>query len=743
MAALGYPIRVSFRKIEIGDVLLFFYALALIRQYLWPVSDNALAWVLTFSISLSFWCFGLIKKGRQLPEDGVSYSFYLIVALPLFVIYAIRFVFPDTSFDVMNYHIIAAERSLRGFPFRPGDFFPIDLPVNPMADMVTGSYRHLLGYRLGTIVNYFNMIWVATILVKFLRAYLKRTWLIYLAVLLILLTETLLFEINNYMVDLLTLPLLLQATYLVLHAKQPKTLDYSHVYIAFLLGLSVALKLTNVVFVLPIALILTQRLFSARVQLKPVPLILLLMALIAPLIPYTLHLYRETGSPVFPFFNSIFKSPYWMATNFKEPAYGPEGLGQMFLWPALMYLKAQRVSEVSMYAGKIPLGFVLAFFLLPFKRIDRNIRALSALMIVAALLWSLTTGYARYALYLELVSGILIIYLSHFVTETLNLRGSLRYALAFFPWALLAILSTFSLYHVSHFEWSGRPTLFDDRRAFLRESKFLFRDYSLKNFLPPEKALLFEDVGVWIKFAPLMSSFEGLLRPDIPAISLRSFVTLETREAKDKLDRAINESREKRMFSLCSTAQLGSAVDFIADRGLGIGKITTVAIPYYSYSVVYNLALVEVLPRQHSESETRPIILSLSRGPLPAAAFQARIESQNLPANLQPGSRVTVYVTVRNTSAVPWPGLGREDGAYKVSLGNHWLDSNGKPLSMDDGRTDLPFDLKPGDTADVPLTVTAPSTQGAYILEIDMVQEQVSWFSAMGSKTLRVNLRVE
>src|SRR2546429_21702 len=91
MTALAYPIRASYKRTEIGDLLLFFFILAVIRQYLWPVSSNLLAWVLTFSFALSLWYFGLRKKEEPLREEGLSYSFYLIVALPLFVIYASRF----------------------------------------------------------------------------------------------------------------------------------------------------------------------------------------------------------------------------------------------------------------------------------------------------------------------------------------------------------------------------------------------------------------------------------------------------------------------------------------------------------------------------------------------------------------------------------------------------------------------------------------------------------------------------
>jgi hypothetical protein len=60
----------------------------------------------------------------------------------------------------------------------------------------------------------------------------------------------------------------------------------------------------------------------------------------------------------------------------------------------------------------------------------------------------------------------------------------------------------------------------------------------------------------------------------------------------------------------------------------------------------------------------------------------------------------------------------------------------------DDGRSPLLFDLRPGDEIELPLTITAPQHEGDYVLEIDMVQEAVSWFGEKGSKTLRSRVRV-
>ncbi|HUS10690.1 MAG TPA: hypothetical protein VMZ30_09515, partial [Pyrinomonadaceae bacterium] len=223
-ALLSQKLKSFPRRLEIGDVVILLYITAFVRQWFWIVNQNSLAWILTFLVSVSIWAIHLLYKDRHDRDDEpMPRRFWLVVALPLFVIYALRVAFPDTSFDVLDYRLINSERALRGLPFTGADFFPTRFPFNPAPDMVTGISRHLLGYRLGTIVNYLVVVWVATLLLRFLRPYIKNVWLACTGVLLLLLTEHLIFIINNYMVDLLALPLLLEATRIALIADEKHT----------------------------------------------------------------------------------------------------------------------------------------------------------------------------------------------------------------------------------------------------------------------------------------------------------------------------------------------------------------------------------------------------------------------------------------------------------------------------------------------------------------------------------------
>jgi len=141
-----------------------------------------------------------------------------------------------------------------------------------------------------------------------------------------------------------------------------------------------------------------------------------------------------------------------------------------------------------------------------------------------------------------------------------------------------------------------------------------------------------------------------------------------------------------------------------------------------------------------------PVVDSLklthATGPLPDAAFKAQLSfAYQFPEIVGANRRLNVNLLVKNLSQINWPCGGQLDGKYKVQVGNRWLDNTGKPT--EDAKGDLPYDLHPGDTAEVFLVITTPETPGSYTLEFDLVQEQVTWFRDQGSATLRVTLPVQ
>lgn len=130
--------------------------------------------------------------------------------------------------------------------------------------------------------------------------------------------------------------------------------------------------------------------------------------------------------------------------------------------------------------------------------------------------------------------------------------------------------------------------------------------------------------------------------------------------------------------------------------------------------------------------------------PLSVEACRARIAvCQRGPLRTQASGHIRLDLTVENLSATRWPALPAGSGRYGINVANHWVDAQGRVVERDDARQALPHDVPPGATAEVTLLVTAPDVDGECWIEVDLVQEDVSWFAARGSAPAHVACRVE
>src|SRR5262245_8243494 len=152
--------------------------------------------------------------------------------------------------------------------------------------------------------------------------------------------------------------------------------------------------------------------------------------------------------------------------------------------------------------------------------------------------------------------------------------------------------------------------------------------------------------------------------------------------------------------------------------------------------------LVFQLPSHCAPSEPDAGGKTIAAASLPRAAFAATI-SLDTPADWWiAGETRLLSVSVRNCSAQTWPAGSRVDGRFRIQLGNRWRMPDGYILVADDTRTPLPHDIAPGQTVTLFLEVTAPSFDGEYVLDIDLVQEYVDWFQKRGSAPSRTRCAV-
>lgn len=742
------------RRAEFGDAVLLLYVVAVVRQYAWVVADNRAAWAATAVVSLCAWLFYVVTKPEG-DERGTPAAFWPLVLLPLALVYAARVALPDTSYDVLNYHIFQGERTLR-FPFfAPGDFFPVIVPLNPTPDIVHALARRALGYRLGTVINLLALVWAAQAAERMLRPFVLNARLRSAGVLAAVLAEHLLFVANNYMVDLLPLPLMLEATRLTLRRvgaadgpRRPSDAGQTGagdarrdlLRVAFLLGLAAAFKITNLSAAVALAPLWAHHLFFKS---RPAParlaasLAAASLLFVLPILPYAVHIHRLTGSPLFPMFNGFFRSPFWGAHSGWDARWGPHALWEKLLWPLMLPFVSGRFSELGLYSGRITLGFAAAVAALLVARRDARLRSLCVVFIVGAVAWSFVIGYSRYGLHLELLGGVVIIALAARLSTLRPPRTAGRALAAALAVALAAQLAV-ACYRVWRTEWSLRPVALREPARHAADAAYLLRDHSLRRFLAPEELAKVDQVEVWIECGTRTSAVGVMLRPDAPTIGVRNYEFFTNRTAVDLYFAALDRAAGRRLFALCHPPDAESCAQVLKDRGLVVVGTTPLRVPYYSPHNVFEIDLLEI-----RRGEPGPLLTAHLRQ-LPPGGYRAALAAPAAPAALKAGARVPLRVRVRNAGAAAWPAGKREGGAFQVNLGGRWLQADGEtPVREVGSRTTLPHDLRPGEELELTLLLDAPAEAGDYVLQLDMVHEAITWFYQQGSAPLLLKVRVE
>ena len=732
------------RGVEFGDLLLLFYFAVFVRQYLWGLGAWA-AWGATVPLALAAW--GVYVSTKEAEAVRTGRAFWLIVAPPLVLVYLTRVAFPDTSFDVWTLRLFHAERALRGFLYWPGEFFPTSAPYNPAPDMLTGIFRHLLGYRLGTVVNLLALVWAGQVVDKLLRPHVSHAYARAACVLLVLSAEHLLFEVNNYMVDLLALPLMLEATLSILRAGEWKSERRNLARVALLLGASAALKLTHVVMIVPLVFVCAWRALAARpfeVRRLAKTTLAAAVAFFAPLVPFMLYIYAETGSPVFPGYNDIFQSPLYPPRSGWDGRWGGLGPWEIAGWPLLMSFEPGRLSELGVYSGRISAGFVAAVVGGLMFRKRARFRTLSVVFVTASLLWSLTMGYVRYALYLEVLAGVLLVRLAALLAESFARDSPRLRAALCAPFVLILVAqSALACLYVLRTEWSQRPTFFTDPAGYARESKYLFRDRSLRALLAARERELFDGVEVWVVSGEKTAGLMPLLNRRAPFVNVRTPEYFITEAAREKYERALARFEGRRMYSFALPSDFGAALFELRFRGLQATRAERVELPFYSPTnrvpvYFFEVARLDAATRAREPTRTR------TAGELPPDAYRAEVSLADAPATLKPGEPLTLFFRARNAGDAPWPSLGDERGGRRFLLRARWLDARGGPTGAagaDSPHT--PYDLAPGESVPLPLTLRAPHAPGDYLLEAGMLHEGVASFEDRGSPPLRLAVRVE
>jgi len=327
-------------------------------------------------------------------------------------------------------------------------------------------------------------------------------------------------------------------------------------------------------------------------------------------------MYVQTGSPIFPYFNKLFRSPYVEAKNYEVPWLGPKSPLEKVLWPFWSsYSFPERLSPMlfrsrSGYAGRILIGYAVVIAGL----LKRETRKLCFICLVSFVLWIVSSGDLRYGNQLELLSGLAIIgFIASVYRHYAQAQSRKQFYKAAAVVAVSACLLSFETYRaysnglthrelISEASQSDRvvqPTVFGHTGDFFRESRFLLNDHSSEHFLSPDERHLIDKVDLWINSYEATSGIEASLKPNVPMVSVCDFFGLfdylKSRQSVDRLTRTLAESPGKRMFSISNRAHLNDSVAFIQRVGLKVGDVSDIEVPFFSPSTRLKVVLIEVL----------------------------------------------------------------------------------------------------------------------------------------------------
>ncbi len=129
--------------------------------------------------------------------------------------------------------------------------------------------------------------------------------------------------------------------------------------------------------------------------------------------------------------------------------------------------------------------------------------------------------------------------------------------------------------------------------------------------------------------------------------------------------------------------------------------------------------LIEVLTSRMRSALSKPSKI------LPASGYHGRITVDDVPRIMEPGSRATINVVVRQDSDVAWAPTEQSG----LVVGSRWLDANGHVLKNISCRAALPA-MAPNSFVALDMKIMAPDNAGQFTLNVELCEEGNRWFGA-------------
>lgn len=621
MKNIQIGIKQFFCTLNIGNVLMFLILLCLARQYCWIIPYPLVAWCVSIFIALLAGVILDKQRKKYIQYDINYFKFFAIVGIPLILFYLLRATFPDMSGDWYKTRHFWGLHALTG-AFTNGTDTYFGLLFNLLPDMFYTLFVEFMGMRLSNSALFFVCIWLAIEIESLLKNYISSETKRYAAVLFVLCINNLLFFSKAMSIDIIALPCLIHIVNLVLHKFLSERRFIN--YIAFLSGLSLALKFTNIIILIPIWMILLFRIYKSG-DFKSLSFQVIFYGLI-PIMPFSIWSFFTYNDPFYPLLSPYLNAPYWDDIRFSDRRWGPLTLIEKISWPVYSLFLPERVSEFSLVYSRIPLGMLGVILLGILIREARNKLYVSWIFLYfsSALIWSVVAGYGRYGVSVEIISGIICaIALSHIHLVKEKMPEILSWgAVLLCILCLLQVSTEFRTVMIGD-PWSGREKIYKEE---FRKYNFkqLGHDQNIYDYLSPEDKILFDDVDVWlnhdgtasigmtvaIKDVPVISYFNVGLSPVIKDKSGK----FDLPAPREKIEQFLDNHKNDNFYTLVhiSSESLPKLVDWLYETNLGlyVDNWEKVTVPFYGNQRPLGMYLVKL---KKVKEKNLPTMIDLSK----------------------------------------------------------------------------------------------------------------------------------
>jgi hypothetical protein len=327
----------------------------------------------------------------------------------------------DRNWDLLNYHYYQGYSLLNGRYKEDIAAAGIQSFLNPAANVLAYlSLTHLPFPLSGWVIMLiqFSSIPAIVFLAKEIGSALgyPRTFLpVMPAIALSLLAPLWWSELGTTFFSSWTAPLIIWGVYFIFSAYEVPSLSKKRIAIAgVMFGLAVGLKLTNALFAVSGLLMMAALLYQSswRIALIQSTYFIVWCGVGFLLTAWwNWHLWFEWGSPVFPLYNSFFKSEFYDFVNFRDLRWNFYSIHDFLTFIVESAVGTSKTSEITFADARYLLVAILvpiSILCNPATRLNTQLKGFILFMVSSFILWVFILPYQRYLIPFELLLGLFI-----------------------------------------------------------------------------------------------------------------------------------------------------------------------------------------------------------------------------------------------------------------------------------------------------------------------------------------------